>query len=221
MSTQAQITANRLNAQLSTGPRTPGGKAISSSNALRHGFSATRLVIPPDEAASFEAYRAALIADTHPEGAVEEELFDRLLLHGWSLRRVRAAEAQLVVDTNAEVSDPAVEHRLALLARYRRDLERSYDRALKEIARRQTERAVLLQQEPEAISKIYQTTPLANVTEITNNTEPLFAVTQAVAQQIDMAPSRELAHRAYTERHNAYLARKAAAAAPDEQQKAA
>jgi hypothetical protein len=37
MSTEAQINANRLNAQKSTGPRTPEGKAASSLNALKSG----------------------------------------------------------------------------------------------------------------------------------------------------------------------------------------
>ena len=40
MSSQAQIAANRANAQLSTGPRTEEGKAASSRNAYRHGLFA-------------------------------------------------------------------------------------------------------------------------------------------------------------------------------------
>ncbi len=36
MSTQAQIEANRKNAQKSTGPKTPQGKLIASKNSTTH-----------------------------------------------------------------------------------------------------------------------------------------------------------------------------------------
>ena len=38
-SSQAQIEANRMNAQHSTGPTSPAGKAISSQNNTRHGLA--------------------------------------------------------------------------------------------------------------------------------------------------------------------------------------
>jgi hypothetical protein len=40
MATQAQILANRRNAQKSTGPRTEKGKAVVSQNAVKHGLLA-------------------------------------------------------------------------------------------------------------------------------------------------------------------------------------
>ncbi len=39
MATAAQIAANQANAQKSTGPKTPPGKAASSRNATKHGLS--------------------------------------------------------------------------------------------------------------------------------------------------------------------------------------
>jgi hypothetical protein len=43
MATAKQIAANRRNALLSTGPRTPEGKRISSGNALTFGLFANNI----------------------------------------------------------------------------------------------------------------------------------------------------------------------------------
>jgi hypothetical protein len=101
------------------------------------------------------------------------------------------ARAALVIDSDADLSDPAVADRLRLLSRYRRDLERAYDRALKELERRQTRRAVLLQQECEAISKVFQITPMASLTDITRITDPFFRITRVVAQSREAREKRD------------------------------
>jgi hypothetical protein len=46
MATQAQITANGLNSQKSTGPRTEAGLATSSANSLKHGLTARKDTLP-------------------------------------------------------------------------------------------------------------------------------------------------------------------------------
>ena len=45
MASAAQTIANRLNAQKSTGPRTPEGKAVVSQNAVKHGLLAEQVVL--------------------------------------------------------------------------------------------------------------------------------------------------------------------------------
>jgi len=45
MASAAQTSANRLNAQKSTGPRTPEGKAVVSQNAVKHGLLAQQVVL--------------------------------------------------------------------------------------------------------------------------------------------------------------------------------
>ena len=50
MATQAQIDANRANAQKSTGPKTPEGKAKSRRNGLKHGLTAEACMLADEDA---------------------------------------------------------------------------------------------------------------------------------------------------------------------------
>ena len=54
MATFNQFEANRLNAQKSTGPRTPAGKEASRFNALKHGIDARHTIIPGENQADLE-----------------------------------------------------------------------------------------------------------------------------------------------------------------------
>ncbi len=154
MASPAQITANRLNAQHSTGPRTPEGKARSAANSLKAGYHSSTLVIPDEMRAEFDEYRRALLKMTAPANVIEEDHFRRLLLHGWNLRRVQDAETQALLDG---ADDP----RLALLAKYRRDLERSYGRTLKDLRALQSERALRSTAKPSLRSALEREAPLA------------------------------------------------------------
>ena len=58
MATQAQINANRANAQKSTGPRSVEGKSASRFNALKHGIDAASIVIPGEDPADYDALAA-------------------------------------------------------------------------------------------------------------------------------------------------------------------
>jgi hypothetical protein len=53
MASERQIAANRQNAKRSRGPKTEHGKARSSRNALRHGFSARKYLLAGE---SWEEY---------------------------------------------------------------------------------------------------------------------------------------------------------------------
>ena len=46
MISEKQLDANRRNAQLSTGPQTPEGRAAVRNNALTHGLTAQYAVMP-------------------------------------------------------------------------------------------------------------------------------------------------------------------------------
>jgi hypothetical protein len=54
MTSQSRIDVNRRNAQLSTGPRTPQGKAAVRYNGLGHGLTARHAVLAGENPAAFE-----------------------------------------------------------------------------------------------------------------------------------------------------------------------
>jgi hypothetical protein len=92
MSTSAQIAANERNAQLSTGPTSPDGKAKSSLNAVKIGLTGRTVLLPGDDAALYEAHVAGYLAHHKPVGDEEQKLVQALADTEWRLLRVPALE---------------------------------------------------------------------------------------------------------------------------------
>ena len=88
MTTEKQLRANQANAANSTGPRTEAGKAKSATNALKHGLTAERAVIPGEDPAEYAAFQDRLASELGVEGALEVALVDRLASTLWRLRRI-------------------------------------------------------------------------------------------------------------------------------------
>jgi hypothetical protein len=156
--TEAQILANRKNAQLSSGPKTAEGKLASRGNAVTHGLTATT-VMPQREAAEVERRTEAFVQELRPSGEVGVALarhaarmsvrMERCAEHenATMVERVRQALDEFTPPEGVE--DPAVIARLrgeverralfdaskeATLARkYEVAAERGFFRALKEL----------------------------------------------------------------------------------------
>jgi hypothetical protein len=93
MSTAEQrITANRANAQFSTGPATADGKAVASRNATRHGLLSTKLFLDDEDSAEFLTLAKGLAASLTPVGALEGTLVERIAVTIWRQRRLVQAE---------------------------------------------------------------------------------------------------------------------------------
>src|SRR3979411_1484627 len=95
MATPAQITANRANAQKSTGPRTDAGKSASRFNALQHGLDAQSLVIPGGDTAEYDPPHRASTASLPPASPAEAFHIDAMIRADWNKRRLGRVEAQL------------------------------------------------------------------------------------------------------------------------------
>jgi len=92
-----QIEANRRNAQKSTGPKTPDGRAVSKMNALKHGILSKEAVVHGrfirESDREFAALHRRFWEHLNPVGAVEEMLVDEIVTTHWRLRRALKAES--------------------------------------------------------------------------------------------------------------------------------
>ena len=102
MATEAKILANRRNAQKSTGPRTPEGRAAISQNAIKHGFLAQKDIISSESQADFELYRRQLLAELAPASPVESVLAERIVSLSWRLKRAGLIQNQAIDALNAD-----------------------------------------------------------------------------------------------------------------------
>jgi hypothetical protein len=105
MTTSTQLEANRQNCQLSSGPKTPAGKARSSKNALRHGLRSELPVLPGERPEDWEAHRTGIVQSLAAIGTLETELATRVALCLWRLRRLAHYETAVTCIGLEEVED--------------------------------------------------------------------------------------------------------------------
>jgi hypothetical protein len=92
MTTPARIEANRRNALKSTGPTTALGKALSSRNALRHGFRSRSVLLPTEDPAEYFAFLDRLCAEFPPTSPSREAFLDQMAGAYWKLGRLQRIE---------------------------------------------------------------------------------------------------------------------------------
>jgi len=88
MTTQAQIDANRRNAQKSTGPKTREGKSRIRENALKHGLTASPNALTPELFRAAQAYWDDLVIDHQPRGRYQRLLLSEAALALAQLERL-------------------------------------------------------------------------------------------------------------------------------------
>ena len=150
MATDRQITANRDNAKLSTGPRTEAGLAASSRNHTTHNLTAKGLIILPGLEDDFAQLQTGLLDSLQPDGQLQQVLFARILECSWNLQRCRLAEHQLYQSCPRidplldDVGSPTYDR----IQKYARQYESSLHKSLRVLADLQTEAAYRLQVSP-------------------------------------------------------------------------
>jgi hypothetical protein len=98
MATLKQFEANRRNAQKSTGPKTPEGKAAVSMNALRHGLRARTVVLPGENREEFNHLCDDLEVEWHPQSRTEQFYLEQMAVSQWKLTRMEVGEAAIFED---------------------------------------------------------------------------------------------------------------------------
>lgn len=118
-------------ATLATGPRTAEGKTASSRNSLQHGLTAKQVVLPGEDAASYESLRQSLIENHNPAEGLETILIDQIAQNLWRLNRARQMETE-VLEQELTAPEGASSNRLEKLTRYMASIERAFHRAVRE-----------------------------------------------------------------------------------------
>ena len=157
MATEKQFQANRQNAQKSTGPKTPEGRAAVRLNGVTHGLTAETIVLKGESQSDFTNLLGSLEAEHDPVSPTEEALVVQLAMATWRLRRLYHQEAgfytcqlqslvgmqkDLNLDDAGRMGHAAAwsESTLNMFNRQEGRLERTFYRALHELQRLRKER---------------------------------------------------------------------------------
>lgn len=102
---EAQLAANRANAQLSTGPRTSAGKVKSSQNALKHGLTSQTVVLAGEDTAVYNSELDSYVETFKPVGHEELNLVRSMLDCHWRLGRLLRIETAILLKGELEFAD--------------------------------------------------------------------------------------------------------------------
>ena len=164
--TTTKSASNRENAQHSTGPKTPEGKARISANALKTGFFANVERLNPHDSPAYQSTVEDLRMGLQPDGPVEEQLIRELAMFRARLLRLEAAEYALIcseMETNTgdarEVAAAYLNNAAALehLQKAEVHLRRAYNRTWDRLERMQKERRKMPLNEALKQTQIYAT----------------------------------------------------------------
>jgi hypothetical protein len=105
MATEAQLAANRQNAQLSSGPASAEGKNRSSHNAVKTGLTGQTVLLPTDNVEAYQAHVARLQKQFSPATDEERTLVQALADTEWRLLRIPSLEAGILAVGRCKLAD--------------------------------------------------------------------------------------------------------------------
>jgi hypothetical protein len=155
MSSKLKSDTARINGAKSHGPVTPEGRAKSSANSRKHGLAAKYALLPDESADEFQLLLDDYTGQFQPQTAVETELVEVMVIARWRLRRLLTIDTKLFemeisrrgkhidrefTGLNEDARLAWVFQKLAdngqsiaMLIRYEGSINRSYEKALKQL----------------------------------------------------------------------------------------
>jgi hypothetical protein len=211
MATLKQIEANRLNAQKSTGPRTPAGQAASAQNSRRHGCYSSQVVIEGQDQDQFDQLFKEFMDELQPQTIRERNLVEQMAVEWWHLgqcefmrRSFFSHQRKMVVEYHSNWAELSEEERTNLVGEniaffHLKDMNRiselknrvfrSYHRASREFDLARDERLRRqAEPKPEAVAEV-EPQPLPQLADVTES-EPAPAATGPSATQPIPAPTQ-------------------------------
>jgi hypothetical protein len=162
MSSKLKSETARINGAKSHGPVTPEGLAKSSVNSRKHGLAAKYALLPNQSDEHFELLHHDYLEQFQPQTGVEADLVEVMVIARWRLRLLLGIESHLF-DTEIVRREKQIDAKfnnldrdarmawvfqhladngqsIALLIRYEGAINRSYDKALKQLLLLQSRR---------------------------------------------------------------------------------
>ena len=108
MASAAQKTANKQNAQRSTGPISEAGRAAVAQNATKHGLTGAFVFEDEKEIDAFDAMRTRMLHDYKPGTITEGELISEMAHSLWRSRKALLLQDMIVDELASELDDERI-----------------------------------------------------------------------------------------------------------------
>ena len=99
---EAQLAANRANAQLSTGPVSEAGRAKSAQNSLKHGLTSKTIVLSGEDNEAYQNQLNSYVEHHAPATDEELRLVQSTVASLWRLNRIQMLESALYIKGRIE-----------------------------------------------------------------------------------------------------------------------
>ncbi len=142
---EARIEANKKNAQLSTGPKTPEGKAVCRQNALKHGLTGEGVVVPDEDREAISQRFGRLEAEMAPSCEMALVLVQRIAMLSVRLERSARQEAAKLGEVMRRAASDFDDQRMATV-----------EKLMDWIAAEPATNARRLRSTPEGVEKLIQ-----------------------------------------------------------------